>query len=56
MTGFWAVYTGRRLGHTMKFMSFPISNVWLIKVATCVGNADLRSLRNPLPNYGDGLH
>ena len=36
MTGFCATYTGRLLGHTMKFASFPISDAWLIKVATCV--------------------
>ena len=36
MTRFCAIYTGRLLGHTMKSMSFPISDTWLIKVATYV--------------------
>ncbi len=36
MTGFCAIYTGRLLRHTMKFTSFPISDAWLIKVATCI--------------------
>ena len=36
MTRFCAIYTGRLLGHTMKSTPFPISDAWLIKVATCV--------------------
>ncbi len=36
MTRFCAIYAGRLLGPTMKFTSFPISDAWLIKVATCV--------------------
>ena len=36
MTRFCAISTGRLLGHTMKFTSFPISDDWLIKAATCV--------------------
>ena len=48
MTRFYAIYTGRLLRHTMKFTSFPISDAWLIKVATCV-------IFNPLnpPYQGD---
>ena len=36
MTRFCAIYTGKLLGHTMKSVSFPISDAWQIKVATCV--------------------
>ena len=36
MTGFCVIYRERRLGHTMKFMLFPISDAWLVKVVTCV--------------------
>ena len=46
MTGFCAIYTGRLIGHTMKFASFPISDAWLIKVTTCVNT------ENFFDNYG----
>ena len=36
MTHFWAIYVGRLLGNSMKSMSFPISDAWLVKVVTCV--------------------
>ena len=35
MTRFCAIYTGRLLGHTMKFTSFPISDAWLIAEVEC---------------------
>ena len=36
MTHFWAIYAGRLLGNSMKSMSFPIPDAWLVKVVTCV--------------------